>query len=244
MVGLNDTYLQLTQCGIDDKRGFCEINDSNPLCILPEDMQSAASAMKRRDRKITDETLVKRAKRGDDSAFGQLMKRYQSRIYRLARRMTETDEDAEDVVQEAFVKAFRSLRGFKEESRFSTWLYRITVNLALMKLRRHRPELVSLDQPISTSEGMMQRELEDEGTDPLERLLERESAEILDAAVEALPPTYRAVFVLRHVEGLSTEETAKILGISVPAVKSRLHRTRIMLQQKLFEYLRSQTKGR
>ncbi len=200
--------------------------------------------MKKAKGKATDESLVRRAKRGDSAAFGELMKRYQSRIYRLARRMTETDEDAEDVVQEAFVKAFRSLGGFQQRSRFSTWLYRITVNLALMKLRRRKPDLVSLDQPISTSEGIVQRDLEDEGTNPLERLLERESAEVLDAAVEALPPTYRAVFILRHVEGLSTEETAKILGISVPAVKSRLHRTRLMLQEKLLDYLRSQTKGR
>ncbi len=194
--------------------------------------------------KVSDEALVKRAKRGDGSAFGELMRRYQNKIYRLARRMTQTDEDAEDVVQEAFVKAFRSLRGFREKSRFSTWLYRITVNLALMKLRKRKPEVVSLDEPISTEEGKMHRELEDEATNPLERLLERESAEVLDAAVEALPPAYRAVFILRHVEGLSTEETARILGISVAAVKSRLHRTRLMLQQKLFHYLRSQTKRR
>jgi len=194
--------------------------------------------------KVSDATLVKRAKRGDGAAFGELMKRYQGKIYRLARRMTETDEDAEDVVQEAFVKAFRSLKGFKEKSRFSTWLYRITVNLALMKLRRRKPEVVSLDQPIATEEGKMQREIEDETTDPLRQLLERESAKVLDAAIEALPPAYRAVFILRHVEGLSTEETARILGISVPAVKSRLHRTRLMLQQKLLHYLKSQTKRR
>jgi len=194
--------------------------------------------------KVSDATLVKRAKSGDGSAFGELMKRYQGKIYRLARRMTETDEDAEDVVQEAFVKAFRSLKGFKEKSRFSTWLYRITVNLALMKLRRRKPEVVSLDQPIATEEGKMQREIEDETTDPLRQLLDRESAKVLDAAIEALPPAYRAVFILRHAEGLSTEETARILGISVPAVKSRLHRTRLMLQQKLLHYLKSQTKRR
>jgi RNA polymerase sigma-70 factor (ECF subfamily) len=172
------------------------------------------------------------------------MLEYQNKIYRLARRMTETDEDAEDVLQEAFIKAFRSLSGFKGKSKFSTWLYRITVNLALMKLRRKKIDSVSLDKPISTGEGEVQREIEDESLDPLEELIESESMGILDKAIDELPNAYRAVFVLRHVEGLSTEETAKILGISVPAVKSRLHRTRLTLKEKLIGHLKNQRNRR
>lgn len=191
-----------------------------------------------------DRELVRLAKKGDTDAFGKLMLEYQNKIYRLARRMTETDEDAEDVLQEAFIKAFKSLAGFKGKSKFSTWLYRITVNLALMKLRRRKIDAVSLDEPMVTEEGAVQREIEDEAVGPLEELIESESMEVLDAAIEELPQAYRAVFVLRHVEGLSTEETARIVGISVPAVKSRLHRTRLLLREKLIGHLKNQTNRR
>jgi RNA polymerase sigma-70 factor (ECF subfamily) len=201
-----------------------------------------------RKKKLTkeqrDQQLVLLAKKGDTDAFGKLMLEYQNKIYRLARRMTATDEDAEDVLQEAFIKAFRSLSGFKGKSKFSTWLYRITVNLALMKLRRKKLDSVSLDEPVSTDEGTVQREIEDEVLDPLEALIESESMEVLDEAIDELPSGYRAVFVLRHVEGLSTEETAKILRISVPAVKSRLHRTRLALKEKLLGHLENQTNRR
>jgi RNA polymerase sigma-70 factor (ECF subfamily) len=194
-----------------------------------------------KSKRKTDDDLVKLSKAGDEQAFGDLMVRYQSKIYRLARRMTETDEDAEDVLQEAFIKAFRSLQSFKGRSKFSTWLYRITVNLALMKLRRKKLNALSLDEPVTTDEGSVQRDVEDVTPDPLAQLIETEHQEILDEAVGGLTPPHRVVFVLRHIEGLSTEETAKILKISVPAVKSRLHRARLELQEKLFVRLRNQT---
>jgi RNA polymerase sigma-70 factor (ECF subfamily) len=184
-------------------------------------------------KKARDEDLVLLARQADTRAFDELVKRYQNKIYRLARRMTETEEDAEDVLQEAFVKAYKSLKGFKGESRFSTWLYRITVNLALMKLRKKKLETVPLDQPIQTRDGVVKRDIEDAGLDPLERLIAAESKQILDRAVAGLPAGHRAVFVLRDIEKLSTEDTARVLGISVPAVKSRLHRTRLMLKEKL-----------
>lgn len=192
---------------------------------------------------IKDEDLVRLTKKGDTRAFGRLMVRYQDKIYRLARRMTETHEDAEDVLQEAFVKAFKKISGFKGESKFSTWLYRITVNLALMRLRRKRLSTVSLDEPVTTDESSLHREIEDVAPDPLKSLLEKESGEVLDKAIADLPPGYRAVFVLRHVESLSTEDTARILRISVPAVKSRLHRARVMLRARLLEHISNQ-KGR
>ncbi len=189
---------------------------------------------------IKDQNLVRLAKKGDRRAFGELVLRYQNKIYRLARRMTATDEDAEDVLQEAFVKAYRSLPQFEEKSKFSTWLYRITVNLALMKLRKKRVESVSLDIPVSTEEGEVQRDFRNGSPDPLTRLMEKESRETLDHAIADLPPAYRAVFVLRHVEGLSTGETARILRVSVPAVKSRLHRTRVLLRAQLLRHIRNQ----
>jgi RNA polymerase sigma-70 factor (ECF subfamily) len=184
-------------------------------------------------KKAKDEDLVVLAREGDTRAFDELVVRYQNKIYRLARRMTETEEDAEDVLQEAFVKAFKSLGGFKGESRFSTWLYRITVNLALMKLRKKKLDTVPLDQPIETRDGVVQRDIEDLGLDPLERMIAAESKAVLDRAIADLPAGHRAVFVLRDVEKLSTEDTARVLGITIPAVKSRLHRTRLMLKERL-----------
>ena len=184
-------------------------------------------------KKARDEELVILAREENTRAFDELVSRYQNKIYRLARRMTETEEDAEDVLQEAFVKAYKSLGGFKGKSRFSTWLYRITVNLALMKLRKKKLETVPLDQPIETGDGVVQREIEDGGLDPLDSLIAAESRQILDAAVTDLPAGHRAVFILRDVEKLSTEDTARVLGITVPAVKSRLHRTRLMLKERL-----------
>jgi RNA polymerase sigma-70 factor (ECF subfamily) len=192
---------------------------------------------------VKDAELVKRAKRGDRRAFGELVTRYQEKIYRLARRMTETDEDAEDVLQEAFVKSYRSLESFQEKSKFSTWLYRITVNLALMKLRKRKLDVVSLDLPVMTEEGALPRDFENGGPDPLERLVGKESRQALDRAIAELPPSYRAVFVLRHVEGLSTAETGRILSLpSAAAVKSRLHRARNLLRTKLLKQIRHRNK--
>jgi len=184
-------------------------------------------------KKAGDEELVVLAREENTRAFDELVNRYQNKIYRLARRMTATEEDAEDVLQEAFVKAYKSLGGFKGNSRFSTWLYRITVNLALMKLRKKKLETVPLDQPIETGDGIVQREIEDGGPDPLDNLIAAESKQILDASIADLPAGHRAVFILRDVEKLSTEDTARVLGITVPAVKSRLHRTRLMLKERL-----------
>lgn len=189
-----------------------------------------------------DAELVRRARRGDGRAFGKLVVRYQGKIYRLARRMTETDEDAEDVLQEAFVKAYKSLGTFEGKSKFSTWLYRITVNLALMKLRKRKIDAVSMDVPVTTEEGSAPREFENGRPDPLQRMVDQESRDVLDKAIAGLPAGYRAVFVLRHVEELSTEETARILGISVAAVKSRLHRTRILLREQLLRHVKHQRK--
>jgi RNA polymerase sigma-70 factor (ECF subfamily) len=200
---------------------------------------SGASGWASADR---DAELVRRAKRGDGRAYGSLVARYQDKIYRLARRMTVTDEDAEDVLQEAFVKAYKSLGTFEGKSRFSTWLYRITVNLALMKLRKRRIDTVSMDVPVSTEQGSAPREFENGRPDPLEALLAKESRDVLDKAIAGLPTGYRAVFVLRHVEELSTEETARILKISVAAVKSRLHRTRILLREQLLRQIKHQRK--
>jgi RNA polymerase sigma-70 factor (ECF subfamily) len=189
---------------------------------------------------LTDPELVRLAQDGDSEAFGELVTRYQAKIYRLARRLTDTQEDAEDVLQEAFIRAYRAIGSFKGDSRFSTWLYRITFNFAAMKRRAHKTNIESLDEPISTRDGEIQRDIRDTGDDPLAALITKEIKQNLDKAISDLSPTNRAVFVLRHVEGLSTEETREILDISIPAVKSRLHRSRLVLQEKLTRLAREE----
>ena len=185
------------------------------------------------NRKIRDEELVALARAGHTDAFNQLVLRYREKIYRLARRLTHTQEDAEDVLQEAFIKAYRSLGDFEGRSLFYTWLYRVTVNLALAKLRRDRGRFVSLDEPIETGHGPIKRDLPAHGPDPLTEIIRREDNGILDKAINELPATSRAVFKLRHMEGLSTRSTGRILNLSESATKSRLHRARNVLSEKL-----------
>lgn len=182
--------------------------------------------------------LVAAAKAGDASAFEELVNRYEGKIYRLGRNITQNSEDAEDVMQEAFLKAYENLDRFQGNSRFYTWLVRIAVNQALMKLRRRRPNQFSLDEQIETEDDLLPRELQDWGPTPEQRYVQTELRQILDTAITDLDPSFRIVFQLRDIEELSTEETAEALGLSVPAVKSRLLRARLKLREKLDRYFR------
>lgn len=177
--------------------------------------------------------LVAAAKGGDGAAFSELVRRYERKIFRLASNITQNREDAEDVMQEAFLKAYTHLDRFQGESRFYTWLVRIAVNEALMKLRKRRPNQFSLDEPVAGDEDLMPREIADWGPSPEQRFARVQMNEILTEAVEKLDPEHRIVFVLRDIEELSTEDTAKLLGLSIPAVKSRLLRARLRLRQRL-----------
>ena len=181
--------------------------------------------------------LVAAAKRGDLDAFQELVSRYESKIYRLSWNITRNKEDAEDSMQDAFLKAFQHLDGFEGGSRFYTWLVRIAVNEALMKLRKRRPNQISLDE--ADGEDLMPRDLQDWGPSPEQKYERTELNRILTDAIEELDSPYRMAFVLRDVSELSTEETAEALGISVPAVKSRLLRARLKLRQKLDPFFRS-----
>ena len=172
-------------------------------------------------------TLVAAAKQGDMAAFETLVGRYERKIFRLAQNITQSREDAEDVMQEAFLESFQHLGEFQGNSRFYTWLVRIAVNQALMKLRKRRPNEFSLDQEIETGDDLMPREVEDWGPSPEDRYEQTELGDILSTAIAELEPGFRIVFQLRDIEELSTEETAETLGLSVPAVKSRLLRARL-----------------
>jgi RNA polymerase sigma-70 factor (ECF subfamily) len=182
--------------------------------------------------KDDESALVAAAKAGDISAFETLVGRYERKIFRLTQNITQNREDAEDAMQEAFLKAFEHLQAFEGNSRFYTWLVRIAVNQALMKLRRRRPNVVSLDEEVDTGEDMLPREVEDWGPSPADRY------EILTKVIGELDPPFRIVFQLRDIEELSTEETAEALGLSIPAVKSRLLRARLKLRQTLNQYFR------
>jgi RNA polymerase sigma-70 factor (ECF subfamily) len=179
--------------------------------------------------------LVAAAKSGDISAFETLVNRYEHKIFRLTQNITQNREDAEDAMQEAFLKAYEHLSEFQGNSRFYTWLVRIAVNQALMK---RRPNQVSLDEEVDTGEDMVARDVEDWGPSPEERYEQTELGQILSTVVGELEPGFRIVFQLRDIEELSTEETAEALGLSVPAVKSRLLRARLKLRQKLNRYFR------
>jgi RNA polymerase sigma-70 factor (ECF subfamily) len=188
--------------------------------------------------KADEPMLVAAAKAGDIPAFETLVGRYERKIFRLTQNITQNREDAEDAMQEAFLKAFQHLGEFQGNSRFYTWLVRIAVNQALMKLRKRRPNVVSLDEELDTGEDMMPREVEDWGPSPEQRYEQTELSGILSNMIGELDPQFRVVFQLRDIEELSTEETAETLGLSVPAVKSRLLRARLKLRQKLNQHFR------
>jgi len=178
--------------------------------------------------------LVVRAQAGDQTAFTTLVDHYQRKIYRIGKNITQNNEDAEDVLQESFLKAYEHLSGFQGHSKFYTWIVRIAVNEALMKLRKRKGDrFVSLDEPIETGEEEVKREVAVWEDNPEQRYSREEMQHILEEAVDDLKPDFRTVFALRDIEELSTEETAEALGISVPAVKSRLLRARLALREKL-----------
>jgi RNA polymerase sigma-70 factor (ECF subfamily) len=188
---------------------------------------------------IDETTLVAQSREGDTAAFAELVRRYEGKIFRLAQHVTQNREDAEDVLQETFMKAYEHLDQFQGNSKFYTWIVRIAVNQALMKLRRRKTDKsVSLDETIDTGEDTMVREIAAWDEDPEQRFSRDELGGILDSAVQSLEPPYRSVFTLRDIDELSTEETAEALGLSVPAVKSRLLRARLQLREKLTRYFK------
>src|SRR6201993_282910 len=193
----------------------------------------------------SDETsLVHAAKAGDISAFEQLVQRYDRNVFRIAQHITQNREDAEDVVQDAFLKAYENLNQFQGQSKFYTWLVRIAVTEALMKLRRRRPErMVSLDEDVKTEDDSLPREVADWSPNPEQMYNQEELRDILTRTIQGLPSGFRTVFVLRDVEGLSTEETAHALDLSIPAVKSRLLRARLQLRERLNRFFQKKASG-
>jgi len=194
---------------------------------------------------VSDElTLVRAAKQGDDSAFEELVRRYDRNVFRIAQHITQNREDAEDITQDAFFKAYEKLDQFQGNSKFSTWLVRIAVNESLMRLRKRKTsKTVSMDEDVQTEDGSIPRDFAEWRPNPEQLYGQSELGEILRKTIQGLPPGFRTVFTLRDVENLSTEETAEALGLSVPAVKSRLLRARLQLRERLTRYFRQTNEG-
>ena len=183
-----------------------------------------------------DVALVHAAKEGDMAAFEQLVTRHTAMIFRVAMHIMSSREDAEDIVQDAFLKAFQHLQRFEERSRFSTWLTRIAVNAALMKLRSsRRATTISIDQEADEGSTLADK-VADWKPNPEQLFSRTELREILQRALASLPDSYRVVFLLRDVEGVSVADTAEMLGLSVPNVKARLFRARLDLRDHLSRY--------
>lgn len=178
---------------------------------------------------------------GDRQAFAQFVEANSAKIYRLALKMMGNPQDAEDILQETFLKAYRGIQNFAGRSSLSTWLYRIATNEALMALRRKQLNTVSLDEPLQTEEGEQEPlQIVDWCCLPEKELLSTETRGWLDKAIERLSPALRIVFVLRDVEGLSTLEVAQALNLSEEAVKTRLSRARMRLREELSVYFGEQ----
>ena len=176
-------------------------------------------------------------KAGDREAFSQLVETYSGKLYRLALKLLQNPQDAEDVLQETFIKAFRYIRGFDGRSSVSTWLYRIATNEALMQLRRKHPETVSIEEPDEDGDAEQEPlQIVDWCCMPEQELLSAETRRRLDEAVGRLPNTLKTVFLLRDIDDLSTAETAEVLNLTETAVKTRLSRARLRLREDLSVY--------
>ncbi len=179
------------------------------------------------------------AKRGDPVAFENLCKQSASTVFRVARRIMRNNEDAEDVVQESFQRAFIHLKSFNGDSRFSTWLSRIAINAALMKLRKKHLRDVSLDESAEGEQRSSPIDVEDQGLNPEQLYAQKERERILSEAMKELTPGMRKAMELRELGEQSTEETARIMGISVGAVKARVFHGRRKLRERLKHYFGS-----
>jgi RNA polymerase sigma-70 factor (ECF subfamily) len=191
----------------------------------------------------SDEALVERARSGDMGSFEELVARHEEKLYRVTMRLLRNETDAREVLQDAFLSAWQNLDQFAGRAQFGTWIYRVAVNAALMLLRARRrhpsvstEDLGSLEAALEQSPAAASAQPSDWFRRPDEQLQSAELMRHVQQAVDGLPELLRVAFVLRDVEGLSTEETADILGVTIPTVKTRLHRARLALRGAITEY--------
>ncbi|MCM8772688.1 MAG: sigma-70 family RNA polymerase sigma factor [Candidatus Omnitrophica bacterium] len=182
--------------------------------------------------------LVERAKNGDTKAFEELVNQTKDKIYNLGLRILGNKEDAADLLQETYIKAYESLPKFEGRSSFSTWLYRIATNFALMKLRKEKYKKISIDELKEKTDGTYKMDISDWTSNPYFYYKNEELKEVLNEAINSLPPKYKTVFILHDIEGLSIQEISEILSLSIPTTKTRIHRSRLYLREKLSEYFK------
>lgn len=184
--------------------------------------------------RVSDLCLVQEFCDGSITAFEELLTRYEAKVFNLALRFTRNQDDAEEVLQEVFTTLYRKLHAFEGKSAFSSWLYRIVANTAFMRLRKKRQSMETPIEDLPESIRHVCRDVKDDREPQGDAVSEaRELREVMLAAVNRLPEQYRLVFILKDMEGLSNQEVGRILGLSIPAVKSRIHRSRLMLRRKL-----------
>ncbi|MFQ5751961.1 MAG: RNA polymerase sigma factor [bacterium] len=183
--------------------------------------------------KTTRSNLIKKAIEGDESAYKQLLENYRGAIYNLLFKMVRNREETEDLVQEAFMKAFNALPSFNEEYAFSTWLYKIAINNCIDHMRKKRLKTYSINKPVRSKDGELGREFPDSSMSPDKNILSEEKSKLIGGAIDELPENYKIAIVLRHTEEKSYEEIAQILDIPLGTVKARIFRAREMLKKKL-----------
>ena len=191
----------------------------------------------------TDLELIAEFKKGNQHSFEELVGRYSDKAFNLAMRFTHSPEDAEEVLQDVFVTVYRKISGFEGKSSFSSWLYRVTVNAALMKIRKRKQDQTLHLEDLTAQGGHLVNDKAPEHLEVDKIAARQELAEFLDQAIAKLPDDYRPVFIMRDVDGLSSREVSKILNLSVPAVKSRLHRSRLRLKKSLQHVLKDYPNG-
>ncbi len=190
--------------------------------------------------KKSDLDLVKEVRKGNQDSFEELLGRYNTKVYSLATRLTRNPEDAEEVLQDVFITVHRKIDSFEGKSSFSSWLYRVTANAAFMKLRKRRQhQSVSLEDLLGQPQ-IVSALRTSENTYVDAQSIRNEMLTALELAISKLPDEYRPVFILRDVDGLTSKEVGKILDLTVPAVKSRLHRSRLMLRRRLARFIDDQ----
>lgn len=197
-------------------------------------MDTLASGTAAQTAALPDEEVVKRVRAGDTAVFEILMRRHNQRVYRVVRAVVKDEADVEDVMQQAYINAFTHLHQFEERSQFSTWLIRIALHEAFARRRKvQRAETTAARNHAEADDerGEFMDSLTSPEADPERRAYAQELRRVLEAAVDTLPESYRAVFMLREIEGLSTSETGQGLGLGDEAVKTRLHRARAMVRQ-------------
>ena len=188
--------------------------------------------------KETDSILINQAKSGDDQAYDKLLNKYRNSVYNLVYRMVRDIQEAEDLTQEAFIKAFNSLAQFNEEYAFSTWLYKIATNNCIDFFRKRKLQTLSLDKPIQYKDSEIHHEIPDPELNPEKNILATERSSLIREAIETLPEKYYTAIILRHTEEKSYEEIAEILHLPIGTVKARIFRAREMLNKALKDRLR------